>query len=142
MSSTMLANIAVAWTRAWGSGDTAAFENLAAEDYSRLSKSGTQDVKEVVRQIEEFHKAFTDAGVEIIHAIDDGELIAIYWRTSGKHTGEFMGVPPTGRTVSVDGATFLTHRKDKIVEESLVWDPRDLLSSMKIVHLGTQSKAS
>ena len=52
------------------------------------------------------------------------------------HTGTYMGVPPTGRTVNVSGAAFIKHRDGKILEEHTVWDPRELLSAMKIVHLG------
>lgn len=135
--STMLEAVAAAWTRAWGEGDTKAFEEIVAEGYVRHTKSGDEGVADVIRQIEASHDAFTDFTVEILHTVEDDKMIAIHWRSSGTHTGEYMGVPPTGRSVSVTGAAFIKHAFGKILEETTVWDPRELLSSMKIVHLGT-----
>ncbi|WP_258066250.1 ester cyclase [Pseudoclavibacter sp. RFBA6] len=134
--STMLANVAAAWVRAWGDGETAAFQEIVADDYVRHSKSGAEGLEDVIKQIEASHEAFSDFNVEIRHAVEDNELIAIHWQSTGTHTGTFMGVPPTGRTVNVSGAAFIKHRDGKILEEHTVWDPRELLSAMKIVHLG------
>lgn len=137
--STMLANIAIAWTRAWGEGETTAFEKIAAADYVRHSKTGEEDLAVVLQQIEEFHRAFTAFDVEILHAVEDHDLIAIHWRSAGRHTGEFMGVPPTDRNVSVNGATFIKHSEERITQEWTVWDPRELLSAMNIWHLGSRA---
>ncbi|MCP3424698.1 ester cyclase [Rothia sp. AR01] len=134
--SQMLDRITDAWIRAWGHGETTAFEELTAESYRRHSKTGDEALEEVVRQINESFGAFTNFNVEVIHAIEDDDLIAIHWRSTGKHTGEFMGVPPTEQTVTVTGASFLQHRDGKIIEESVVWDPREMLSAMQIWHLG------
>lgn len=134
--STMLAKIAVAWTRAWGFGETDAYEAITADDYVRHSKTGDEGLDTVLTQIRESHEAFSDFDVEIIEAVDDGELIAIHWRSKGRHTGTFMEVPPTHREVSVDGAAFLRYADGKITEETSIWDPRELLSSMRIWHLG------
>jgi len=45
-------------------------------------------------------------------------------------------VPPTQREVTVYGAAFLKHKDGRIVEEWVVWAPRELLASMQIWHLG------
>lgn len=135
--STMLANIAVAWTRAWGEGDTTAFEEIAADNYTRHSKTGQEPLGSVIQQIEDFHHAFSNFKVSILHAVEDTDVIAIHWRAAGCHTGDFMEVPPTNRHVAVDGASFLHHDGSRITEEYVMWDPRELLSAMKIVHLGS-----
>jgi flavin reductase (DIM6/NTAB) family NADH-FMN oxidoreductase RutF/predicted ester cyclase len=139
----LLPKIADAWARAWGQGETAAFQNIVAPDYVRHSKTGEQvRLPAMLRQIEESHVAFSDFKVEILHAIDEGDLIALHWRTTALHTGMFMDVPPTHRKVTVQGASFLRHRNGLITEEWVVWDPRELLSSMDIWHLGDQSAAA
>ncbi|MFC9334456.1 MULTISPECIES: ester cyclase [Arthrobacter] len=134
----MLNRVTEAWTKAWGEGDTAAFERLVAPDYERQSKTGSEGLAQVVEQIEESHRAFSDFHVTVLRAIEDDNLVAIHWETVGKHTGEFMGVPPTGRTVTVRGASFISHRDGLITSEAVVWDPREMLSSMSIWHLGDQ----
>ena len=80
--------------------------------------------------------------MRILRAIEDDNLVAIHWESTGTHTGEFMGVPPTGRTVTVTGASFVGHRDGKITDEAVVWDPREMLSAVGIWHLGDQRKRS
>jgi len=134
----MLSRIAKAWEAAWGQGNTKAFEELLAPDYVRHSKTGEQlHLPEILRQIEESHAAFSDFKVEILRGIEKDDQVALHWRSQGRHTGLFMNVPPTQREVTVYGAAFLKHKDGRIVEEWVVWDPRELLASMQIWHLGT-----
>ncbi|MFC5931244.1 ester cyclase [Cryobacterium melibiosiphilum] len=137
--STMLEKVVTAWVRAWAHGETRAFEEIVADSYVRHSKTGQEQLDVVIRQIETSHTAFSDFTVKILHAVEDDQWIAIHWQSTGTHTGEYMGVPPTGRTVAVSGAAFIKHANGKILEETTVWDPRELLSAMKIMHLGTSS---
>ncbi|MBT2515684.1 flavin reductase [Arthrobacter sp. ISL-30] len=134
----MLTRIVDAWSRAWGEGDTGAFESIVGKGYVRHSKTGEEGLPEVIRQIQESHAAFSDFKVHVLQAVEDSEHIAIHWKSVGTHTGNYMGVPPTQRTVTVNGASFLRHKDGLIIEESVVWDPRELLSSMNIWHLGDQ----
>lgn len=134
----MLNRVTEAWTKAWGDGETAAFERLVAPGYERQSKTGSEGLAQVVEQIRESHRAFSDFQVTVLRALEDHNLVAIHWETVGRHTGEFMGVPPTGRTVTVRGASFISHQDGVITSEAVVWDPREMLSSMSIWHLGDQ----
>ncbi len=135
---TMLDRVTDAWVKAWGEGDTGSFEALAGDGYVRHSKSGEEHLPEVLRNIEEQHAAFSGFGIRVLSAIEDHNLVAIHWESTGTHTGEFMGVPPTGRTVTVSGASFIRYRDGKIASESVVWDPRELLAAVGIWHLGHQ----
>ena len=137
------ARIADAGALAGGHGDTAAFERIVADGYVRHSKTGEEvRLPDVLRQVEASHAAFTDFTVEVLHAVEGDDTIAIHWQSIGTHTGTYMGVPPTNRTVTVNGASFLRHKDGLITEEWTVWDPRELLSSMNIWHLGDQSGAT
>jgi len=135
----MLTRIASAWEQAWGQGNTRAFEDLVAPGYVRHSKTGDQmQLADILRQIEESHAAFSDFKVDILRGIEKDDMVALHWRSRGRHTGMFMNVPPTQRDVSVQGAAFLKHKDGRILEEWVVWDPRELLASMQIWHLGNQ----
>lgn len=125
-----------AWNGAWGDGDPAAFEQLLAPGYVRRSKSGNEDFASLRKTIEAMHTAFPDSSTEILEIIEDGARVAVHWQTTGTHLGEFMDVPATGRSVAVTGASFLRFDGDKLAEESVVWDPRELLSALGIWHLG------
>lgn len=132
----MLEKITSAWTRAWSQGETKAFEELVSDDYVRQSKTGSEALAQVVAQIEDSHRAFSDFTMEIIRSVEGENEVAIHWRSVGRHTGEFMGVPPTGREVIVSGASFIRFADGKITDEDVIWDPREMLSAMSIWHLG------
>jgi steroid delta-isomerase-like uncharacterized protein len=125
-----------AWNGAWGDGDVAAFEQLLAPGYVRRSKSGSEDYASLRKTIEAMHTAFPDSSTEILEIVEDGTKVAVHWQTTGTHTGEFMDVPATGRNIAVTGASFLRFDGDKLAEEWVVWDPRELLSALGIWHLG------
>lgn len=125
-----------AWNGAWGDGDLSAFEQLLAPGYIRRSKSGSEDYAALRKTIEAMQTAFPDSRTEILEIVEDGPKAAIHWQTAGTHTGEFMDVPPTGRNIAVTGASFLKFDGDKLAEEWVVWDPRELLSALGIWHLG------
>ncbi|MFF1880754.1 ester cyclase [Pseudarthrobacter sp. NPDC058196] len=125
-----------AWNGAWGDGDLAAFENLLAPDYVRRSKSGSEDYASLRKTIEAMHTAFPDSSTEILDIVEDGTKVAVHWKTTGTHQGEFMDVQATGRSVNVTGASFLRFENDKLAEEWVIWDPRELLSALGIWHLG------
>ncbi len=128
-----------AWNRAWGEGDLAAFEQLLAPSYLRRSKTGSEDYASLKRTIEATHTAFPDQTTRILHIVENGDTVAIHWESEGTHTGEFMDVPATGRKVTASGASFLLFENEKITEEWVVWDPRELLSALGIWHLGPGS---
>ena len=115
---------------------------MLAPDYIRRSKSGSEDYASLRKTIEAMHAAFPDSTTEILHIVEDGDRVAIHWQTQGTHQGEFMDVPATGRGVTVSGASFLRFEDDKLAEEWVVWDPRELLSALGIWHLGTGQRLS
>jgi predicted ester cyclase len=57
----------------------------------------------------------------------DGPLYCCSFTMSGVHTGEFMGVPATGRPYALDGITILRFEGDKVVER---WSTADFLGML------------
>jgi len=125
-----------AWNHAWGDGNVSAFGQLLTPDYIRRSKSGNDDYASLRKTIEATHAAFPDLACEILHFLEDGDTAAIHWQTKGTHQGEFMDVPATGRSVTITGASFLRFEGEKLAEEWVVSDPRELLAALGIWHLG------
>jgi steroid delta-isomerase-like uncharacterized protein len=121
-----------AWRAAWGEGDVEAFEKILAPDYVRHTKSGDEDIDALRQAINESRAAFPDLHTEILQSVEQGDTLAIRWQSQGTHTGSFMGVPSTSRTVTVTGASFCRFTDGLLAEEWVVWDPRELLSAMNI----------
>jgi steroid delta-isomerase-like uncharacterized protein len=125
-----------AWRAAWGNGDVEAFVNILTPGYVRHTKSGPKDIDVLRQEINGSRTAFPDLDTEILETVEQGDMVAVRWRSHGTHTGSFMGVPPTGKVVSVTGASFCRFADDLLAEEWVVWDPRELLSAMNIWTVG------
>ena len=122
-----------AWRAAWGNGEVEAFERILAPGYVRHTKSGDEDVEKLRQAINDSRAAFPDLVTEILQSVEQDDMVAIRWTSHGTHTGSFMGVPSTDRTVTVYGASFCRFADGLLAEEWVVWDPRELLSAMSIL---------
>lgn len=74
-----------------------------------------------------FTTAFPDAHIHIESAISEGDLVASRWTIRGTHQGDFQGVPPTGRPITIAGVDFSRAAGDQIAEH---WAQFDLLGVM------------
>lgn len=72
-------------------------------------------------------KVFSDQRWEIHNLIGDGDLVAVHATHHGRHTGELMGIPPTGREVAYDYVHIMRFRDGKAVEW---WGVRDSMALM------------
>jgi steroid delta-isomerase-like uncharacterized protein len=129
--------IATAWDEAWNRGDVDALDEVLAVDYRR---TGLHDPRPLDRDgmkatIRDVRASFPDLVTRIDRTVETADAIAILWRSSGTHRGEFAGVPATGKQIATAGASFCRIRDSCIVEEVETWDPRDILSTLGIFSL-------
>ena len=61
--------------------------------------------------------AFSDVVQEQIALVADGDRVVNHSRTTGTHTGEFLGIPATGKRITVDHVEIWRIEGDKIVEQ-------------------------
>jgi predicted ester cyclase len=61
--------------------------------------------------------AFSDYRHEQIALVADGDRVVNHSRMTGTHTGEFLGIPPTGKRITVDHVEIWRIEGDKIVEQ-------------------------
>jgi len=60
---------------------------------------------------------FSDVVQEQIALVADGDRVVNHSRTTGTHTGEFLGIPATGKRITVDHVEIWRIEGDKIVEQ-------------------------
>lgn len=77
-------------------------------------------------------KAFPDYHTEIEDQFADGDRVVIRWRSRGTHRGEFQGVAPTGREVTVTGITICRFADGKITESWVGFDTQDLIRQLGV----------
>jgi steroid delta-isomerase-like uncharacterized protein len=63
-----------------------------------------------------FHTAFPDGHVTIDQMIAEGDTVATRLTFRGTHTGQFQGIAPTGRAVTIPGIAVARFVDGKIVE--------------------------
>jgi steroid delta-isomerase-like uncharacterized protein len=81
-----------------------------------------------------FRQALPDWHSEIGQLVAEGDTVVERFRASGTHTGgPLMGVPPTGRTLVLDGINVFRIEDDKIVERWGRLDELGLLRQLGLV---------
>lgn len=91
---------------------------LLADDFVDRSPIGNfaADKAGVMRMHEMLFSAFSDFTAEIHDQIAEDDRVATRKTFRGKHTGEFMGVPATGRPIEIGVIDILRLRDGKITE--------------------------
>jgi steroid delta-isomerase-like uncharacterized protein len=56
-------------------------------------------------------------------AIAEDDLVVLRWSLTGTHRGEFLGIPPTGKTVTLRGIDIYRVQEGKIAEH---WNAVDM----------------
>lgn len=84
-----------------------------------VSARGLKDWKELVNG---YHDSFSDSKVQIMQQIAEGDLVATRWEFTATHTGEYMGIAPTGREITWTGVQIDRYEGGKIVESWVDWD--------------------
>ena len=72
--------------------------------------------------------AFPDLHHDIKDMVAEGDKVAVRLNATGTHKGEFQGIPPSGRKLSLDEMAFLTIVDGRITEG---WITSDTMSFMQ-----------
>jgi steroid delta-isomerase-like uncharacterized protein len=76
---------------------------------------------------------FPDSAIIVDDQIAEGELVATRWTGRGTNTGELMGMPPTGKQVTVSGITYSRIADGKAREAWVSWDTLSLMQQLGAV---------
>jgi predicted ester cyclase len=95
-------------------------------DHSRPPgiSSGIDGVRE---QFDGFRAAFSGFRATVLHQVAEGDLVVTHKVFTGRHDGEFAGVPATGRDVEIVVMDIVRIADDRVVEH---WNCVDRLGLM------------
>jgi steroid delta-isomerase-like uncharacterized protein len=113
-----------------GEGDFALFDELFADDFvDHTPQPGTTPDKAGVRVLyTRLREAFPDFRPEIRWQSVEGDLVTTYKVYHGTHLGEFLGIPPTGRTIQFETVDAMRVRQGKITDH---WGVANLYSVLQ-----------
>lgn len=89
----------------WESSDVDALRTMLNADSvtHHASRGDVEAVKFEVEACETWHAAFSNVTISVDLLTADNEYVTAYWRMKSTHTGEFAGIEPAGKQVSVHG---------------------------------------
>lgn len=105
---------------AWNAHDAEAVAAVFAEDAVAREVGSPMEVRGrdgVRARAEALLAAFPDFRLERVELVIDGDRHADRWILTGTHLGDLYGIPPTGRAVRIEGATFTRVGPDGLVIE-------------------------
>jgi steroid delta-isomerase-like uncharacterized protein len=76
---------------------------------------------------------FPDATITVDDQIAEGDVVATRWTGRGTNTGELMGMPATGRQITVDGMTYSRIVDGKAREAWITWDTLAMMQQLGAV---------
>ena len=114
----------------WGKGSPDAVDELlAAEFVFNYAPPGVgSDLEGYKKTVTMWSEPFSDISCTVEEMIAEGNKVAVRWTWRGTHTGEYMGVSPTGKEMKVTGISILHIKDGNIVEE---WGEMDNLGMMQ-----------
>ena len=90
-----------------------------------LDVTGAQALKEVFTRL---HRAYPDLHVAIQDLIAEGDKVVSRNVVTGTHKGEYMGIPPTGKSVTYNEIFIFRFVNGHIAE---TWGVVDVLSQLR-----------
>jgi steroid delta-isomerase-like uncharacterized protein len=90
-----------------------------------IEATGAEKLKEVFAGL---HRVYSDLHVKVEDLIAEGDKVVSRNRVTGTHQGEYMGLPPTGKSVTYDEIFIFRFANGRIAE---TWGVVDVVSQMK-----------
>ena len=120
----------------WLRGNVQVLDELLAEDcvnheHSNPEQKGKAAYKEWANGFQRASKqGFPDYDVKAEDYIAEGDKVVKCWVFTGTHTGEFNGIPPTGKKVIFTGTTVYRLANGKVKETRWTYDIFGMLQQM------------
>ena len=125
-------------------GNISLFDELVAPDFIEHEELppgipvGREGAKVLFTQL---RSAFPDFKAEIEDLIAEGDRVVVRMKWTGTHEGEFMGIPPTGRSISIEVIDIVRFEGGKFVEHWGIMDNMGMMQQLGVVPEPAQVEA-
>lgn len=123
--------IAVQWfNEVWNNRNTAIIPELISPDARGHLEGGHEIVgpDQFIAFQSALLAAIPDVKVTVLNALSDGDDSCVLWQASGTHTGQGLGLAPSGKPVDFRGVTWFHVENGKIVEGWDCWNLGGLMN--------------
>jgi steroid delta-isomerase-like uncharacterized protein len=91
---------------------------------------GTQGREDVKGFVATYRNAFPNGQTVVEGQVEEGDGVAYRWTFRGTHNGELMGIPPTGKDVTISGITMIRAENGRIVAQWNCFDVMGMLQQL------------
>jgi steroid delta-isomerase-like uncharacterized protein len=119
----------------WGKGNIAVIDELTAPNFVDHNAApglppGVEGLKQFVVM---YRSAFPDMQISVDDLIAEGDKVVIRWTARGTNAGAFLGMPATGKPVTVTGITIERKVDGMTVEGWNQFDQLGMLQQMGMI---------
>ena len=124
---------------AYNKHDLSSFEDFVAPDFvdHTHQQQGLESLKQLFAMA---FKAFPDWHETIEDIVAEGDKVWIHVKTTGTHTGEWMGIAPTGKKVTSEMVDIYRIVNGKHVEGRFIGDQLDFLKKLGVIEYTEKGK--
>jgi steroid delta-isomerase-like uncharacterized protein len=112
-------------------GDFDGFFDLIADDFvEHETGPGLEPTKAGTRQVFDMLRAgFPDLRFDAEDVLESGDKVVARLRVTGTNTGDFMGIPASGKSIDIQAIDIVRFGADGLVHEH--WGVMDIMSLMQ-----------
>jgi steroid delta-isomerase-like uncharacterized protein len=109
--------------------DPAAVDELVSEDFQPHSWGAMPPGRDGLKKAQErVTQGLAEAHMEIHDVIAEDDRVAVRLTSHGRHTGEFMGMPASGKEYAISEIHIVRIRDGQVVEH---WRDADMLGMLR-----------
>ena len=119
---------------AWNNGNLAIADEVYSTDYLLHDPAGPIHGPEALKQfVATFRTAYPDIHATIEDMIAEESKVVWRYIVRGTHQGEFMGIAPTGKSITLTGILISRFADDKVVEDWNNYDALGMLQQLGVI---------
>lgn len=124
------------FVEAFNRKDADAAAALVSEDWTNYDANlpplpqGPEGARQLITV---FAQGIPDLQLIVEAMIAEEDLVASRWTCHGTHTGEFLGIPPTGKAATVTATAFFRVVNGKIAENRVNFDAFGLMMQLGVI---------
>ena len=108
-------------------------DELFAEDFQTVTPQGTFDRDGFKGYVMAWRTGFPDIHCDVDDLIEEGDRIAWSVRARGTHTGDFNGIPATGRSVDFLSLNIGEFRDGRAVKHTVLMNDVAMLTQLGLM---------
>ena len=87
--------------------------------------------------MQDWRAGFPDIHCEVADLVEEGNAVAWSVRATGTHTGDFMGIPPSGRRVDFDSLNIGRFRNGRAHRHRVLMNETKMMTQLGLMPSGS-----